>query len=124
MTDRQYGRILTRVALGSLLLWFGTTGIATPETLIGYVPGWVGIDPSRAVFLNALLDTALGVLLLIGWQTRVTAAMVALHIAGIAASAGYNDVMARDTALALVAAAVAINGPDRWTLDNRKREER
>src|SRR5262249_36898753 len=107
--DHRWNHVLTRGALGLLFLWFGMTGLFTPDTLVGYVPSWSTsfIEPFRVVFLNALLDTALGALLLLGLYTRAAAAIGALHVMGIALSIGYNDVMARDVALSLICAAVA-----------------
>jgi uncharacterized membrane protein YphA (DoxX/SURF4 family) len=121
--DPRINHVLTRVAIGLLLLWFGITGFVSPDALVGYVPGSVAaiIDPYLAVTLNAVLDTALGLLLLIGWKTRIFAAIAALHMAAIGVSVGYNDVMARDIALAIIAAAIAVHGPDPWTLDARSK---
>jgi uncharacterized membrane protein YphA (DoxX/SURF4 family) len=117
---------VVRIALSLVFLWFGATGIFNPGALAGYVPSWAYAlgDPLTLVRLNGALDATIGLVLLIGWQVRIVATIGGLHILGVAAGLGYNDVMIRDIGLALAAFGIAIGGPDPWSLDERMRKKK
>lgn len=119
-----YGPALVRWGLGIVFLAFGIWQFIDPSYWIGYLPDQalsVGLSAQQLIIANGILDTALGALLLLGLFTRIAAAVAALHLLSIAVSVGWNDVAVRDIGLALAALGVMLHGPDKWTIDRRRK---
>jgi len=119
---QKYGATTVRLGLAAVFLWFGLTQFFNPQALMGYAPSFafsLPISIKQFMMLNGLFDTLVGALLAIGFFTRFIAFVGALHLAGIAASLGYNDVAVRDWGLCAAALSIALTGPDAWTLDKK-----
>jgi len=119
---KRFSPVLVRTGLGLVLLWFGISQIVTPEMFLGYLPAYVtgfGFDAGLMILLNGVLDALLGVLLLVGLFTRITAFVVLLHLVHIVFALGYNDIAVRDVGLSFMALAVLVYGPDMWSVDRR-----
>jgi uncharacterized membrane protein YphA (DoxX/SURF4 family) len=112
---------LTRYGLGIVFLIFGIWQFLDPTSWFGYLPPWATSlgSSTTLIYLNATLDTTLGLLLILGLLTRIAGIIAALHLAGIIATIGFNEVAVRDLGLAIVAVAVAAAGPDEWCLDKK-----
>lgn len=121
MDYKTFAPILLRLSLSLLFLWFGVSQLIDQESFVSYVPSWVPIDIFTAVMLNGIMEIVLGVLLAIGFFTRISAVLLAVHLVGIAISLGYNDLAMRDWALAFATVSVALYGPDEWSLDSQKK---
>jgi len=135
---KPYAPAVARIAIALVFLWFGINQLLIPKDFMGYLPGWVIQDtigfghyfhsiimllhltPAMVLFLNGLLETVLGILLLIGLFTRASALILGLHLLSIAFSLGYNDVAIRDLGLILVTISVFLHGPDRWCWDSKR----
>lgn len=59
----------------------------------------------------------MGALLIIGFYTRWAALFLALHLAGILLSLGYNAIAVRDFGLTLALFSLALQGAGHWSLD-------
>lgn len=82
---------------------------------------WTGYFPIPAevlIQINGWSELCLAALLLLGCFTRIVAAILAVHLAGIAATVG-GAIGVRDAALAAVGASLALGEPDEWTLDKK-----
>lgn len=139
---KKYAPLVLRIGLALVFLWFGISQLVNTESFIGYIPSWISPHGAEIVhehplqllhdvpipsvhiiiLANGILETVFGLFLLIGLWTRVSAAILALHLFGIAISLGYNDIMIRDLGLALATASIFLSGPDRWCLDSRRME--
>ena len=112
-----------RFGLAVLFLWFGLSQVTNPEGWVAWVPEWptaqTGISVEILVFLNGLFETILGTALALGFWTRLTAFLLSAHLFFIAYEIGYNDIGVRDFSLAIATLALALFGPDRYTLDVR-----
>ena len=120
-TFPQASGALLRVAYVALFAWFGAQQLLDPSAWVGFLPEWTGYFPipgEMLVQLNGLLELCLAALLALGVFTRPIAAFLALHLLGIAISAG-GATGVRDAGLAAIGIALALNQPDRWTLDTR-----
>lgn len=87
--------------LGIVFLWIGLDIIKHPDAWIGYLPGDLpfGLNRALALKINGIFDAVLGGLLLLGWWPRVVAGFAALHLIGILADQGIDQVIIRDVGL-------------------------
>ena len=72
---------------------------------------------------NGIVDATIGLLLLVGFYTRIAAFIAALHLLGIAISLGYNDIAIRDIGLAIMAASLVFSGAGPLSFDSRQKKE-
>ncbi len=135
---KPYTPIVVRISIALVFLWFGINQLLVPKDFMGYLPSWVIQDaagfghyfhsiimllhltPAMIIFFNGLLETVLGLLLLVGLFTRVSALLLGLHLLSIAFSLGYNDVAIRDLGLFLVSISVFLHGADLWCWDTKR----
>ncbi|OGG71258.1 hypothetical protein A3F27_00125 [Candidatus Kaiserbacteria bacterium RIFCSPHIGHO2_12_FULL_53_13] len=120
-----YAPVVLRFALSALFLWFGLSQITNPAAWIAWVPEWtisiLGLNSATIVLLNGGFETIFGILLAVGIWTRWVALLLALHLFFIAYEVGYNDTGIRDLALAISTLAVSLFGPDKFTLDDKRK---
>jgi uncharacterized membrane protein YphA (DoxX/SURF4 family) len=121
---KQYAPMLVRYAVGTVFLILGIMQLLDPAGWLGYVPAFVPIDADLAVLLNGTFDTALGLLLILGFFVRIVAAVAAIHLIGITATLGWNDITVRDLGLSLATIAVALQGQDEWCVPSLVRARR
>ena len=117
---------MLRTGLVILFLWFGLSQVMAPGDWVAWVPQWtesLGLSATMIVLLNGLFEVVLGVLLAIGFYTRIAALLLSLHLLFIAYEIGYNDIGVRDFALAVTGIALSLFGPDKYSLDNKLRTE-
>lgn len=112
---------LLRATYVGLFLWFGIQQVTDPTAWISFLPeftGYLPIPGEILVQLNGWLEICLAALLAAGVYTRAIAAFLALHLLGIAITAG-GATGVRDTGLAMIGIALALQPTDPWTLDAR-----
>jgi uncharacterized membrane protein YphA (DoxX/SURF4 family) len=119
---QRYGMPAVRYGLAIVFLIFGIWQYIDPVSWMGYLPPWVPVDPTLAIYANATLDTSLGLLLALGLFTRIAGAVATLHLLGIVATLGFNEVAVRDIGLAVAALGVFFNGPDGLSLDRKRKK--
>ena len=123
---RDYAPVVLRAGLVLLFLWFGFSEVTDPGAWVSWVPQWTEALPigvKTIVFLNGLFEVILGIALAVGFWTRLAATLLALHLFFITFEIGYNDIGVRDFAIAIATVAVALFGPDAYTLDARSRRD-
>lgn len=116
---KEYGPSLVRYAVGLVFLLIGIDQFIHPLTWAGYFPSSLpfGLTAAKAVFLNGIFDTAIGILLIIGLFTRIVAAIAALHLIGVIYTIGYNEIAIRDLGILIAALSIFFNGADKCCLD-------
>lgn len=139
--NREYSIVILRLALAFVFLWFGINQLINQESFLGYVPQWLYPHdiqmqhqhpmqfmhniptPSVHIILmaNGIFETVAGILLLVGFYTRIAAFIAALHVLAIAFSLGYNDIAIRDVGLAIASFSLVFSGAGPLSLDNRKK---
>ena len=125
------GKILLRISLSLVFLWFGISQLLNPSEWAGFVPQIVqniffnsfGITSIHLVYTNALLEIVFGLFLLIGFYTQFSSIVLALHLFGIAFSMGLSAIAIRDYGLALATLSVFFNKADSWCLDKKFRSD-
>lgn len=101
-----YGRhgwshIFLRLGLGLVFLWIGIDMFRHSDNWIGYVPANLPFNFSRSVFLTltAIMDSAIGALLIFNFFPKTAAAVAAFHLVGIIIFQGIDAVIIRDVGL-------------------------
>lgn len=115
------GLCILRVGLSLVLLWFGTQQLFFPADWISYVPDWAvlfsAFSPSALVLLNGGIEIACGILILLGVLIRTASFLMAVHLALIILSLGYNATAVRDLGLAFGFVTLALAGGGAFTLE-------
>ena len=120
----KYAPFAVRLGLSLVLLWFGIDELRHPGVWASLVPSWLTslLHVSDLTFMrfNGVFELLLALLLLIGWFTRIVAAIVVLHFAGIIYAVGYGDIAIRDLGLLLAALSLVLSGAGWGSVDNHK----
>ncbi|MEK6861082.1 MAG: DoxX family protein [Nanoarchaeota archaeon] len=114
----EYARILVRIAISLVFLWFGLNQIFNAEDFMGYLPEFL-LSLSYAetiVILNGIAETVLSALLIIGFFPRIVSFILGIHLISIIISLGYNDIAIRDFGLMLATFSITIGGADKWCI--------
>ena len=106
---------ILRVGLAITFLWIGILIIKQPEAWAGYIAPWatnlLPISPVEAMQGTAILDIAIGFLLLIDTWVWLVALVGALHLITVLAVSGITDITVRDIAIFSGAVALLL---ERW----------
>ncbi len=101
---------ILRVGLAITFLWIGVLILKQPEAWGGFLEPWAAnllpIPIREAMIATAILDIAIGVLLLVDVFTWLAALVAAIHLAIVLTVSGITDVTVRD--IAILAAALAV----------------
>lgn len=116
---QEHGKIILRICLALVFLWFGFSQVQSPDSWKGLVPAMFSniLDSGIIVLLNGSAEIILGLMLLTGLYTRIVALLLGLHLFGIAFSLGFNAIAVRDFGLAFATIAVFFLGSDKLCLD-------
>ena len=109
-----------RIGMSLVILWFGVEQLIDVTSWIGYLPEWTAtlpISQSTLVYLNGSFEIIFGVFMLLGFYTRISALLLALHLFDIAYIVGYDAIGVRDFGLALSLFAIFLQGSDALCID-------
>ncbi|MEI6316233.1 MAG: DoxX family membrane protein [bacterium] len=110
-----------RYVMSAVILWFGIQQFLHTEAWTAYIPDSIvaitGVSATVLVYVNAVFEVLFGFLLLIGWQTRIVALLLGLHLLDIMWVVGYGEIGVRDFGLAMALLVVCMNGADFLSLD-------
>jgi uncharacterized membrane protein YphA (DoxX/SURF4 family) len=111
-----YAASALRYGMSAVILWFSIQQFLHTSAWIGYIPDSVLAithwSASSLVLCNATFEFILGILLVFGWQTRIIALLLALHLLDITWVVGYGEIGARDFGLFIATLVVCMNGSD------------
>ncbi len=122
MQSNEIGKIILRVSLALVFLYFGIMQIRDPGAWSGFVPDRFhvsGISANNIVIFNGFMEIVLGTFLIVGLYVRFAALVMSLHLFGIALSIGFSPLGIRDFGLAFATLALFFIGADRYTVDNK-----
>ena len=112
---------MLRIGISLVFLWFGSQQFLHPEQWIGFIPQWVinvsPVSPTTLIHFNGALELVFGTSLLIGFFTRISALILALHMSHITAMIGYDSTGVRDFGLSIATWAIFLNGADPFSFD-------
>ncbi|MDB5238852.1 MAG: DoxX family protein [Candidatus Parcubacteria bacterium] len=118
-----YAPVVVRIGMSLVFFYFSFSQFSDPSAWTGYVPqGVVALFGGNAVLLvllNAWFELIFGLALFVGFQTRIAALLLALHLVGIAATIGISPVGVRDIGLAAATFSIFCAGADMLSLDRK-----
>lgn len=101
---------ILRIGMGATFLWIGILIVQNPEGFSTMIRPWaVSLLPISPVTLlegTGFFDIAVGLLLLLNFQTKVASFLAALHLFSVLLVSGINAVTVRD--IGLLAGTVAL----------------
>lgn len=116
--------VVLRVGLALVMYWFGFTQIFNPSRFAGLIPDVIAniFGSAQTVsFINGIAEVILATFLITGLFTRIVAWLLAIHLAGITLILGWTPNGIRDFGLTMALVAVALHGPDKYSLDRKFR---
>ncbi len=121
MNKNTIGRLLLRIGLGGVFLWFGIDKFVHPDIWVNYIPSWFPmlIPVGTFILLMGIVETLIGLFALIGVYTRTSAVIAVLMLIPILVSLGYNEIGVRDFGLLLLALGIAVLGPGEFSMDSQ-----
>ena len=117
---KQYAPAVGRIGVASVFIWFGLEQLINTSEWVGWLPWYVyltSLSPTTLVHLNGLFESVFGFLLLLGLYTRLSASLLALHMAHIVTIVGYGEIGVRDFGIFMAALSTAFHGADNFSLD-------
>ena len=139
--NKEHSTAIVRIGLALVILWFGINQAIDPNSFLGYLPPWAmphpadimhfppihimhnsSIQTTAIIMTNGIFEIILGLLLLLGFYTRIVAFVIALHLLSITLTLGYNDVAIRDFGLTIMAVSLIFSGAGPISIDNKKKE--
>jgi uncharacterized membrane protein YphA (DoxX/SURF4 family) len=112
----RYAASVLRYGLAAVILWFSLEQFLHNSLWTAYIPpsivAMTGISAAILVVFNAIFEMVFGLLLVFGWQTRIVALLLALHLFDIMYVVGYGEIGARDFGLAIATLVIFMNGSD------------
>lgn len=121
-TQHEIGLRVLRYGLVLVFLYFGISQLLAPGDWTGWLPVWtesLPLAPETLILMNGTFETVLALALLAGFWTRLAATLLGLHLAAITLEIGLTEIGVRDFGLTVATLALALLGPDRWTIDAR-----
>ena len=116
-----------RYGIAAVILWFSIQQFIHNSAYIGFIPDSIvsltHISANILVFFNAMFELIFGLLLVFGWQTRIVATLLALHMFDIMWVVGYSDIGVRDFGIAIGILVVAMNGTDVFCIQQKRETE-
>ena len=119
-----YAPSLLRYGMTAVILWFSLQQFLNAGQWTAYVPDSIvsmsHMTAVTLVYFNAVFELVFGLALLIGWQTRISALLLSLHLFDIMWVVGYGEIGVRDFGLAVATLVIFMNGPDLLCIQKKK----
>lgn len=119
-----YAPSVLRFGMSAVILWFSSQQFVHTDVWTAYVPdsavAMTHLSATTLVYINAIFELVFGILLVIGWQTRIAALLLALHLFEIMYVVGYGEIGVRDFGLAIATLVIAMNGSDVLCMQYKK----
>jgi len=115
-----YASIVLRISVALLYIWFGIQQLTNAASWTYFLPSWsasLPLDQITLIHLNGAFELVMAVALIIGFQTRLTAFLLSIHMAAITIDIGYNAIGVRDFVIFAANFSIFLFGPDKLTLD-------
>ncbi len=110
-----------RVGISLVFLWFGSQQLLHTSTWIRLIPESVismsGLTASTLVHFNGAFELVFGLCLLVGFFTKISSLLLALHLLSIVSVVGYGPIGVRDFGLSVATFAIFLYGVSSVSLD-------
>ncbi len=92
---------ILRIVLAGVFIYFGYTGLVTPEMWASYVPDWAlrFTTAEQLVQLHGIFEISAGLLLLFKIKTRIISAVLFINLIQIITTLDFGPTMVRDIGL-------------------------
>ncbi|MBX4206441.1 DoxX family protein [Candidatus Parcubacteria bacterium] len=111
MSNSSIGRLILRLGMAAVYLFFGFSQLFDGLNWVGMVPAWavnlVHLPPAMIVLGNGAFEVVFGALLAAGLLVRPVAVILAIHLLVIASSFGFTPLGVRDFGLSLATLSLA-----------------
>lgn len=117
---QKWSPFVLRIGISLVMIWFATQQFSNPSSWISYLPTWtqnLPISQIGFIYLNGWFEITFGLLMLVGFYTRIVALFLGLHLLGIAFSVGYNPTGVRDFGLSIALISIFLYGKSIWSVD-------
>ena len=116
-----------RAGIGAVFLLFGFDKLSNPGHWIVFFPSFLnkiltsqfGVSVYQFLRFQGLIESIVGIQLLLGVMTRSTAVVAVLILALIIYAIGFDQIGIRDIGLLCSAFGIICLGPGDWSLDAR-----
>lgn len=122
--NKKYASLIIRLGLALVFLWFGIDKFIHTLNWIGWVPQWmqslIPFSMNAFMYSQGVIETAIGVMLLIGFKVRVASLLASITIAGVLISligTGQAEIMIRDAGLLAASLSLLLTGSSAWSFD-------
>ena len=120
---KSWSTLILRLGIGIVFLFFGVDKFIHPEVWINWVSPrllyYFPFPQEVFIYLDGGLEAIIGVMLILGFYTRIFALIASLLIVGILATVGITDVTLRDVAILAGALSLVLTGSDKLSVDNK-----
>ncbi len=120
--------LIVRVGFAVVFLWFGIDKFFHPDFWLSFVPPFVlsalPFSQSAFIYLQGAVEAVLGLLLLVGFLTRIAALLSAIMLAAIIVALSFTAVPVRDIALLSIAVALAFAKSHSLSVDSYMQKRR
>ena len=120
LSMKKIGASILRVGSALVVIWFGVQQISSPTDWIAYLPGWAAqlpISQLSLIYINGWFEIVAGTMLFFGIYTRAIALLIALHLAEITYTVGYDAIGIRDFGLFIATLSVFFHGTSPLSVD-------
>jgi len=120
MRREEFSKIILRLSLSLVFLYFGALQAMNPTKWTMFVPEFITniISANNIVLFNGILEITLGIFLLFGLFTKISSLILSVHLIAITISVGFNTIGISDFGLSMAALAIFFNGIDVFSIDN------
>lgn len=123
---KKYSPTVLRIGMAIIAIWFGTQELLNPQVWTSYIPDSIvsisGLNSNLLVHFNGAFELIFGLALLIGIKTRISAALLTIHMFDITYVVGYGALGIRDFGLAFGLLAIFMHGPSLLSFDKFKNQ--
>ena len=121
----EHGKIILRIFLSLVFLWFGINQVYAPAEWVTFVPDFVGqiIPANTVVIINGSMEILFGLMMISGFYLRLSSLVMGIHLFFIALSMGMNVIAVRDYGLTFATLALFFLGPDKLCIDARLKKK-
>lgn len=121
MNTQKFAPLILRAGIAIVFIWFGMHQLMDQTMWLSLIPAWVvsltGLTAKTIVILNGLFEIIMAVLLAIGFQIRIVAVLLSLHLLTIIGDLGMTAVGIRDVGLFFATLSIAFHGADEYSYD-------
>lgn len=120
--QKKYVSLLLRLGLGVIFFWFGLTKFTNIESWYSFIPPWLEsllpISVNIFLYSQGVIETLIGLLLILGIYVRKSAFLAALILITIIFTLGFNDLALRDFGLLMISICLMMLGEGEVSLLN------